>query len=377
METQRLTASQVKLGEPLPGNVYDDTEHLLLSAGFVIADPAVLQSLLERGMYMDVTTFNTHYGALAGIGETPQKSFDPFQIRDSLKKRLNRVLRTLHEIDDGPAQIAALAAVVGHLAATDAEGAVAAGILDTDESHAIRHAVQCAVLCELATTTLGWPESQRLSLACAAMTMNLGMLDIQDRLAGQETPLTPQQREAVRQHPEKACDALRRAGVTDALWLACVKEHHERSGGNGYPAQLAHPCEASQALRIVDAFGALMSARGDRRPQTPPQAIRTLLAEEGHGVHAEFVGALVKAVGVIPPGTFVKLANHEAAVVHRHGSAPNAPHVFSVTSGSGNRYMKPVARDTQNKDIAIAGLLARDKVSVGYDLATLWVTHPR
>ncbi len=372
METQRLTADHVKLGIPLPGDVYDEAGRLLLSTGFVITDQPMLEALLERGMYVDIRTLAAFH---RGSNEVPEaeRTFDPFQIRDSLRKRLNRVLRTLHETADASGQITALAAAIHELAATDAEGAIASVILDEDESYAIRHSLQAAVLAELTATALGWPDGRRLSAVCAALTMNAAMLDLQNRLVGQATPLTPQQQELVRAHAFAAVDLLRRAGVTDGEWLAAVQEHHEHRGGDGYPAGVAQPGEIAQLLHIVDTFGALSSPRGDRRAQVPPQAIRTIFALEGQGPQAAIVGALVRVLGVFPPGTFVTLVNHETAVVCRHGAAANAPLVASVTSGSGNRYMKPVPRDTGHKEMAITGLVARDGVSVGYDLGTLWV----
>lgn len=377
METQRLTASHVKLGEPLPGDIYDETQHLLLSAGFVITDESMLETLLARGMYVDIQTFKDYYGGTGEAAVAAERKFDPFQVRDSLKKRLNRILRGLHDIKDAGEQIAGLAATIRNLTTTDAEGAIASGMLDQDESYSVRHSVQTAVLCDLAAAALGWPDARRQSIVCAALSMNAAMLDLQNKLVDQATPLTPQQQQTVQAHPEAAGDLLRQAGVSDPDWLAAVKEHHERSGGKGYPARLAEPGEIARLLHIADAFGALISPRSDRRLQPPPQAIRTVFAEEGQGPDGAFAGALVKVLGVFPPGTFVKLANNETAVVYRRGSAANAPLVGSLVGNSGNPYMKPVPRDTGRKEFAIAGLVGRDKVSVGYDLATLWVTRAR
>lgn len=373
METQRLTASHVKIGVPLPGDIYDETQHLLLSAGFVITDPSMLKTLLARGMYVDLRTFKLAYESPEPAAQAVERKFDPFQVRDSLKKRLNRTLRSLHDIKDAGEQIAGLAATIRSLTTADAEGAIAAGILDQDESYAIRHSVQSAILCDLIVATLGWPDDQRSSVVGAALTMNAAMIDLQDRLAGQNTPLTPQQREAVEAHPAAACELLRQAGIDDPEWLAAVGQHHARRGGEGYPAHV-EPGQTALMLHVVDAFGALIVARGDRRMLPPPQAIQTVFAQESEGPAKAFAGALVKVLGVFPPGTFVKLANNETAVVHRHGRAANLPLVASVTSHAGNPFMKPLPRDTWHKDFAIKTLVTRDKVSMGYDLAMLWVT---
>lgn len=376
IETQRLSASHVKLGTPLPGDVYDEAGHLLLSAGFVINDGHLLDALLTRGMYVDIRTFEAFYRGMSDSGAA-EKTFDPFQVRDSIKRRLNRVLRRLHEITDADEQIRSLAAAVHELAAADAEGAIASVILDNDESYAIRHSVLTAVLTDLTATVLGWPDEQRLGETCAALSMNATVLDQQNRMFDQATPLTPQQQEVVHAHPAATCDLLQKAGVDDQEWLKAVLEHHERDGGAGYPAHLQCPGDKGRLLHLVDTFGALIASRADRKALTPAQAVRTLFAAEGTGPHGALVGALIKVLGVLPPGTFVKLANHETAVVCRHGAAAGAPVVAAVASSSGSRYMKAEQRDTQHKEWAITGVVSRAEVAVGYDLGTIWVKRIR
>lgn len=91
------------------------------------------------------------------------------------------------------------------------------------------------------------------------------------------------------------------------------------------------------------------------------------------GPCATLAEALTKVLGLFTPGTFVKLANGEIAVVHRRSAAANAPLVASITNGSENPYMKPLRRDTQQKDFAITGLTLRGKLTTGYDLGILWI----
>jgi HD-GYP domain-containing protein (c-di-GMP phosphodiesterase class II) len=203
--------------------------------------------------------------------------------------------------------------------------------------------------------------------------MNAPVLDLQNKLIGQAEALTPKQQDSVRHHPEAAAAILREAGVDDPVWIAAALEHHEHVGGNGYPHGVVRPGKEGQLVRIADVFGALVSPRGDRKALAPPQAVRSLLLLEAQNPCAALAGALVKTLGLFPPGTVVKLANGEIAVVHRRGSAPNTPLVASIASGTGNPYMKPVRRDTERKDFAIAGLMPSGKATTGYDLGVLWV----
>lgn len=373
VKTQRLTASHIKVGRALPGDVYDENGRLLLSAGFVVESATLLEALLARGLYVDIATFQTHFGNAATAAAPEAKKFDPFLLRDSLKKRLNRALRGLGREPDAVGQIREIATAVHELAGTDPEGAIAAGLLDGDENYSIRHSVLTAILCDLAGTQLGWPAEKRSDIVCAALSMNVAILDMQNKLVDQAGTLSPQQQALVHGHPEAAAGRLREAGLDTSLWLAAVLEHHERDVGAGYPRGLAQPGDAGQLVRLADTFGARVSPRADRKALPPPQAVRALLADEGRGPCATLAGALTKVLGLFPPGTFVKLANGEIAVVHRRGAAANAPLVASITNGAGNPYMKPLRRDTQQKDFAIAGLTLRGKLTTGYDLGMLWI----
>lgn len=376
METCRLSASHVRLGVPLPGNVYDDAGQMLLSKGHVLNSQSQLDALLARGMYVDIATFDANFKAQSGTGaaSVAEKKFDPFLLRGALKTRLHRLMRGILEASAKPDELRALADDLIRLADADAEAAIASALLDRDEaSYATGHSLRSATLCALAAKRLGWTDERRRSVTGAALTMNLGMLELQQRWLRQTTPLTPAQREQLHAHPQAAADALARIGLDDPLWLAATLQHHERPDGKGYPAGLASPCEEAALLRLVDAFGARASPRADRRASPPAQIVRALYVEEGQGPAGPLVGALVKLLGLYPPGSFVRLANNEAGIVFRHGPAPNAPLVAVVTAGSGTPLMQPVRRETQRKEFAVTAALLADKINVGYDLAKLWI----
>jgi HD-GYP domain-containing protein (c-di-GMP phosphodiesterase class II) len=381
METYRLSTSHVKLGEPLPGDVYDESGKMLLSKGYVLASQTQIDSLLSRGMYVDIATFEACFRPPGAGGSAPAATvskFDPFLVRSTFKIRLHRLLRCSLDGSAKLPDIHALADDIARLCDADCDAAIAATFLDRDEpSYATGHSLGTATLCALAVQRLGWDEARRRSVVCAALTMNLGMLDLQQRLQRQATELTAAQREQLHAHPEAACAALEKLGVDDVAWLAAVRQHHERPGGKGYPAALETPTEEANLIRLADAIGARVFPRADRRPLPAGQVVRALYVEEGQTATAALVGTLVKLLGLHPPGCFVRLANNESGVVFRRGPAPNALVVAAVTSGAGSPLMQPVRRETQRPEYAISGALTADKMTIGYDLAKLWVSDAR
>jgi HD-GYP domain-containing protein (c-di-GMP phosphodiesterase class II) len=352
---------------------------MLLSKGQILDTQSQLDTLLERGMYVEISVFEAQFRSLSA-SQPPviEKKFDPFLARNTLKISLNRLLRGVLDGSTTTAQLVEFSDQVQLFASTDAEAAIAACLLDRqEESYAVSHSLNTAILCALLARRMEWPVARQNSAICAALTMNLGMLEMQQRLSRQATPLTSAQLAQVQAHPESSLASLKSLGIDDPVWLEAVMQHHENPAGSGYPQHLAEPAEEGQLLRLFDVFCARASVRADRRPLPPAQIVRTLFIEEGKGSCAALVAALVKMIGIYPPGCFVKLANGEVGVVFRNGESPGTPAVAAVANASGMPTMQPVRRETHREAFVIASAVAPDKVTVGYDLGKLWITNAR
>lgn len=364
---------------PLPGDLYDENGKMLLAKGQIPNSQSLLDKLLERGLYIEISLFEACFGrSTSSAKATVQKKFDPFLIRQTMKLSLNRLLYGVMRGSTTVAQIIEFAESLQAHAEADSEAMIAACLLDREEEpRAAAQSLSCAILCALLAKRLGWPEACQRSVVCAALTMNLGMLDLQQRLSHQATPLAPAQLEQVRAHPDAAVAALQGIAVDDLIWLETVRQHHEKAAGKGYPRQLTAPADEGQLLRLVDVFFARASGRSDRPLLTPRQIVRELFVDEGQSDCAALVTALVKMLGIYPPGSFVKLASGELAVVFRRGESPTTPVVASVTNASGVPTMQPVRRDTSREAWGIVAAIVADKVSVGYDLGKLWVSNAK
>ena len=90
------------------------------------------------------------------------------------------------------------------------------------------------------TKVFGWSGTDRMSLVAAALTHDLGALPLRDSL-GQSAPLDATQKSLLHQHPTTGIQLLTQFGVTDALWLQAVQDHHEHIDGSGYPVDSAAP----------------------------------------------------------------------------------------------------------------------------------------
>jgi hypothetical protein len=231
---------------------------------------------------------------------------------------------------------------------------------DDNLGYCATHALLCGVVCTLTGTKLGLDVLQRRSLMDAALTMNIGMARDQDSLARQTTPPTDWQRELIQAHPERSVEMLRGLGVDDTDTLDLVRWHH----GPLAPEALSRNQLARRVLSTADAFVAKMAARKTRVPLSGLGAAKSIYVG-AEGDAAAVGSAMATAVGFYPPGSYVRLANGETAVVAQRGARANAPWVVSIQDANGLPVSRYVCRDTLESDRAIAAPVNFQKVKVG------------
>ena len=225
------------------------------------------------------------------------------------------------------------------------------------------HALVCAVLCHLIALELGLVQKERDSLVHAALTMNVAMTTLQDQLAGQVDKPSPAQYDAIRAHPVKGGMMLANIGVVDEQWLDIVTSHHDESTSNGDLRAVPPPVRLARIVRIVDRYAAMISPRKTRAGRSATESVRSVIGDAGD--QGDEVGhALVRAVGLCPPGTYVRLDNGEIAVVMRRSRKPNHPHVAIVLSETGQLVGQPRLHRTAQGGPLIRSSLAASSVRV-------------
>ena len=200
------------------------------------------------------------------------------------------------------------------------------------------HALVCAVLCHLVAQQLDLPAKQRNSLVRAAFTMNVAMTALQDQLAQQTSRPDPAQQAAIRAHPLQGSMMLTNLGVSDDDWLAIVTGHHEESS-NPSTASEGSIRRLTGILQLVDRYAAMISPRASRGGRSSMESARALLGSTGGS--SDMAQALVRAVGLCPPGTYVRLDNDELALVVRRTASINQPLVGIIGKSNGEWHRPP------------------------------------
>jgi HD-GYP domain-containing protein (c-di-GMP phosphodiesterase class II) len=377
----------------LPFGVRDASGRLLLSAGQSIASTEQLQNLRGQPLFADEDESNEWRRKLgAAVGammrqNAPLKTIAEARPQEggrealasadvtvpdqweSLSTLLDVALRDARPSPEFTARIRQVYDRASKLGQRQVDTSLyhlihAAG--HTTEKYSSHHALLVMLVCEQAAKVLDWAPEAVHSLGCAALSMNVAMAALQDHLAMSETPLTTAMREQIRVHPEQGAQLLSEAGIDDALWLEAVRLHHDQGDGQTPLSQLPQGRQLARLLRRADIFTAKISRRRSRAPMSPVQAAREACLGAG-AVPDEVGGALLRATGLYPPGSFVELANGERGIVVARGRRANLPWVASLVAPSGMALGEPALRDTIETRFAVRAAVPSAQVKVRPD----------
>lgn len=379
MTSSKLLATQIHVGLPLPFDTFDAEGSLLLRRGIVIDNAGQLERLLERGMYREgglagVSAESAAQSVIPSDGPRPKaRKVSVFELISDIQLQLESLLTEATPVDFS-GRVSRLAQQLQHGFKLDSDAALASIQVFHSGRYAARRMMHGAILMELLLGQIGASEAQRRVVMCAALTMNIAMMDLQDVLYSQVSPPTPEQSAQVRQHPSQGVELLRSFGVVDETWLLIVAQHHETIDAKGYPAGLSglQISRYAQLLSLADRYGAMATGRGYRAPALPNVVLKQIFMDKDKGVDAKMAGLLVKAVGVYPPGSLVALANGDIAVVVKRTQSASQPVVRCVKTQRNEILEQPRKRLTSEPAYAIVRLIPMADLGFSVNPALLW-----
>lgn len=223
------------------------------------------------------------------------------------------------------------------------------------------HALVCAVLCHLVAIELGFEARERNSLVHAALTMNIAMTALQDELANQIEKPTAAQQDAIRGHSVKGAIMLTNLGVSDDQWIDIVTGHHDEAVDKEDPQHMSPLTRLIRTLRVVDRYAAMISPRLSRAGRSASESARSLMANAATKSD-EIAQALVRSVGLYPPGTYVRMDSDELGVVLRRSSLHDSPYVVIIGRAGGELVSNPSLHATADGKPHIRSALAASAV---------------
>jgi HD-GYP domain-containing protein (c-di-GMP phosphodiesterase class II) len=389
MKVVPLSPEGLRIGRPLPFSVRDGAGAVLLARGASIQTEKQLQLLRSRPIFIDMAESEAVQRAYAGqldqmfrqdvaLGRIAdaRPEFDALPLPGAaraaerppdwpnLQMRL-RLLLVDPRGADWVARVRTLRDDVLALVERGPDRALLRLMHDASnefQDYSANHSLFVCVLVSMACAQLpGWRPEWADALTLAALTMNVAFTQAQDELARQSGPLSEAQRAMLRDHPERAAAQLADVGVDDPMWLHAVRHHHSAPAG---PLADRPPEETvARLIRRADRYAARLSPRKSRPASSATAAAQVALLDEGG--HTDEAGqALIRTLGLYPPGVWVKLQCGEIAMVLRRTPIAKAPIVVSLVGKTGMPLAVPALRNTRLPDYAVTGAVPPGQVKV-------------
>jgi len=149
---------------------------------------------------------------------------------------------------------------------------------------------------------LGLETREREQLMFAALLRDIGKLGISERVLLKPGPLTWEEWDVLRLHPQIGCRIVERVPGLNRLGPA-IRHHQERWDGSGYPSQLAGddiPL-AARIVAVAAAFSAMVEGRPYRASLSSEASCREIIRCAGTQFDPEVAQMFVEEVRRRPP----------------------------------------------------------------------------
>jgi diguanylate cyclase (GGDEF)-like protein len=172
-----------------------------------------------------------------------------------------------------------------------------AATVDAKDHYTYGHSKKVSQYAVSISEMLGLPQDRTATIRAAGLLHDIGKIAIPDSVLNKVGPLTDEEWEPVKAHPELGVDILKH--VIDLVnCLPAILHHHEHYDGTGYPAGLKGdeiPLEA-RILAIADAYDAITSIRSYHHQLSPQQALDELRRCAGTQFDPELVKAFCQTI---------------------------------------------------------------------------------
>ncbi|MFZ5611662.1 MAG: diguanylate cyclase, partial [Bacillota bacterium] len=168
-------------------------------------------------------------------------------------------------------------------------------IINAKDRYTYGHSEKVMEYSEMIAGKMGIKGQDLLDLKLAALLHDIGKIDIDPEVLNKKDPLTREEWELMKEHPERGarllmeCKILKQAGVITLY-------HHERYDGKGYPHGLAGediPL-GSRIIAVADSFDAMTTKRSYKKAKDMNEAILELKKGAGEQFDPKIVEIFIQ-----------------------------------------------------------------------------------
>lgn len=162
-----------------------------------------------------------------------------------------------------------------------------------------------------------WSRSEIEAIGLSALFHDVGKLKIPPQILKKSTPWSAPELNFIKQHPLLGVELLKLAENFPPSALPAITNHHEFLDGTGYPKGLkeADLDQMSQLLAVVNEYDSLCYPNPQDKPMMPYAALGHLYKQYKTKLNQEYIGKIIKMLGIYPPGSVVELSSGQYAMV--------------------------------------------------------------
>jgi len=193
------------------------------------------------------------------------------------------------------------------------------------------HALNVLTLCMLVGKKVGLTERELADLAMGALAHDAGKIQVPPQII-KNPHRKKHEEDFFRQHVLFSFQLASTSGAFTKEALGIIADHHEAVNGTGWPRGRRDSTRAARILAAVNRYDNLCTPEAvGVEPLMPAEALARMFKVEGAQFDTALLGALIKLLGIYPPGTVVQLNDSSLALVVAPGPESLRPQVLVYT----------------------------------------------
>ncbi|MBI5375472.1 MAG: HD-GYP domain-containing protein [Candidatus Schekmanbacteria bacterium] len=227
--------------------------------------------------------------------------------------------------------------------------------LQTNDEYTFKHSINVAVLSILFGTHLNFSKKDLEIIGIGGLLHDCGKMKIPQEILNKPGLLSPDEFLEIKKHPDFGADFLESTGLFDRRSVLVALQHHEKYSGGGYPTGNSGDRISifGMMVAIADVYDALTSDKPYKKSILPFEALKKLYEWKDDHFNPSLVEHFIKALGIYPIGSLVKLNNRYMGIVISNKKTPLLQPEILLVSDNNNRFLsnkKIINREEQAND---------------------------